>query len=232
MGRRSSVALGSLLALCGCNDLFGVGDLRFTEDGSGGSATGGIAGMGGMGGEVTGGGGADPCLGDADRDGVDDCRDACAGSDDSLDADGDGEPDGCDDCPVDGPVALPMLPVAFDGITISSLSVDGGSHVEVVSAGSTVELSIGYEITDCRCAGCVDQIEVGLVPAAGPSLCAYNGVPGCVGMTDIYQGPLTVPDAPGVYMLRFGKGQDFDCGVSWWSGEPPAAQTIGALCVQ
>ena len=53
--------------------------------------------------------GADPCAdagGDSDNDGVCDDADACPGSDDRLDRDGDGTPDGCD--------------ASFDGVAVTS----------------------------------------------------------------------------------------------------------------
>jgi len=170
---------------------------------------------------------------DADSDGVCDADDVCPGSDDALDADGDGVPDGCDPCSLDGPNAAAIpLPAAGSGITITSASINGGGNVALLNAGASFTLALDFEITDCGCPTCRDQIEVGYVPGTDPVYCAYDGVPGCGGDSGFDQSVLTAPTAPGEYILRFGLRQDFGCGAGWWHGEPPPERTLGAICVQ
>jgi len=120
--------------------------------------------------------------------------DLCEGSNDEADEDGDGVPDGCDPCSLDGPGADPIaLPASGSGITITAAGLDGGGNVVVVDPGATVEVALDYEIVDCTCPGCIDQIEIGLVPGSGVSYCAYSAVPGCGGDTGSDTGTLTAP---------------------------------------
>jgi hypothetical protein len=182
--------------------------------------------------------GCDACPDDAsddsDGDAVCDSADVCPGSDDALDEDGDGTPDGCDPCPIDGPSAPPIpATVASGGITISAVSLAGGGNVAVVDPGASVSVSLRYAITDCVCSGCIDQIEIGLVPGPSFQYCAYSSQPGCGGDTGTDTDTLRAPSAPGVYSVRFGKGQNYGCThTSWWQGTPGTERTIGAICVR
>lgn len=171
---------------------------------------------------------------DGDSDGVCDSMDVCPGSDDALDEDGDGTPDGCDPCAIDGPLATPIpATVTNTDITISGVSLGGGGNVAVVNGGDSLSVSLRYEIVDCGCSGCIDQIEIGLVPDMSFQYCAYSAVPGCGGDTGSDTGTLVVPPTPGIYYVRFGRGQNFGCThTNWWQGSPPAGRTIGALCVR
>jgi hypothetical protein len=171
---------------------------------------------------------------DGDDDGVCDALDACPGSDDREDVDGDGLPDGCDPCPVDGPTA-PAIPTSVTGrgITITNVSLAGGGNVATVNPGDSVPVSLSYVITDCGCTGCIDQIEVGLVPDMSVQYCAYSAVPGCGGDSGTDMDTLIAPSTSGVYSLRFARAQNFGCThTNWWDGTPPIAQQIGALCVR
>lgn len=180
----------------------------------------------------------DPCPDDAtndsDGDGVCDSDDICDGGDDAEDVDGDGTPDACDDCAIDGPLAPPIPGTVLNtGITITNVSLAGGGRVAVVDGGDSVSVSLRYSIVDCECSGCIDQIEIGLVPDATYQYCAYSAVPGCGGDMGTDSGSLTAPMAPGVYFVRFGRAQNFACDhADWWQGTPPVARTIGAICVR
>ncbi len=171
---------------------------------------------------------------DMDGDGICDTDDVCPGGDDGMDGDGDGVPDACDDCPIDGPSATPIpTTVTNTGITIDSVSLNGGGNIATVAAGSSVSVGLDYAIRDCDCTGCVEQIEIGLVPGPTFQYCAFSAVPGCSGRSGTDSDSLTAPTTPGVYHVRFGRAQDYDCGhPDWWDGTPPAARTIGALCVR
>jgi len=180
----------------------------------------------------------DPCPDDApddsDGDGVCDSDDACPGDDDRIDVDGDGRPDGCDPCLLDGPSATPIPgTVTNTGITISDVSLNGGGNVAVVNGGDSVSVSLDYDIVDCGCSTCIDQIEIGLVPDMSFQYCAYSAVPGCGGDMGSDTGTLRAPPAPGIYYVRFGRAQNFSCThTNWWQGSPPTARTIGAICVR
>jgi hypothetical protein len=181
---------------------------------------------------------ADPCPldrpDDTDGDGVCDTDDVCPGGDDGEDVDGDGAPDACDDCPIDGPLAAPIATsVTNTGITISNVSIGGGGNIATVATGASVSVSLDYEIVDCGCAGCIDQIEIGLVPDMSFQYCAYSAVPGCTPDTGSDTDSIRVPGSPGVYYLRFGRAQNFGCThLNWWQGTPPPGRTIGALCAR
>ena len=201
-------------------------------------------GQGGAGGapatstQSAGGGGGDACgpgAPDADGDGVADACDACPGENDTKDADGDSTPDGCDPCPLDGPNAnVPNAVTAHPEITISDATLGGGpGNVALVAPGSSVPIAFHWEIEDCTCPNCIDQIEVGAVPG-GPLFCAYDGNPPCGSSAQgNYAGSFFAPAQPGVYMVRIGLGQDYYCdlGTTWWQGVPGDDRTLGAICV-
>lgn len=180
----------------------------------------------------------DPCPDDApddsDGDGTCDSSDVCPGSDDRADEDADGIPDGCDDWPC-GTRPTIGLPLTRDEATITSLSIDGGGNTAVVMAGSTMSWVLGYSIVDCGCTGCIDQIEVGLVPGRR-EFCAYDGNPSCAtASTGSRTRSAAVPMASGLYDVRFFRAQDNGCNAmgrtDWWLGVPPADNRIGVICV-
>lgn len=181
----------------------------------------------------------DPCpddaADDADGDGRCDSMDVCPGQDDRIDGDGDGTPDGCDSWPC-GTEPTVALPVTVSEATVTSLSLGGGDNTVVASAGTTLTASVGYSIVDCGCSGCIDQIEVGLVPGAR-SFCAYDGNPMCrTATTGTFPGTIAVPAASGVYEVRFTRAQDWSCNdegrTDWWLGTPGGEGRIGVICVR
>jgi hypothetical protein len=173
---------------------------------------------------------------DDDGDGVCNIDDACPGGDDGMDVDGDGRPDDCDDCPIDGPAATPIPSTVTDtstGITISNVSLNSVGNVITVSGGDAVTVDLDYSIRDCDCPGCFEQIEIGFVPGVTFSYCAYDSLPGCSGDTGSDTGTLRAPGSSGIYYIRFGRAQNYDCDhTDWWMGTPPAARTIAAICVR
>jgi hypothetical protein len=170
---------------------------------------------------------------DADTDDdADGDADLCSGPD----TDGDGIPDSCDPCSFDGPAAPPIVLPATNGtITISRVSLDGGGNVAICEPGESLSLELTYQISDCQCGTCRDQIEIGLVPGLGHQYCAYDGTPQCAGDSGTDSGTIDAPSERGEYSIRFGLRQDYGCFAAhstWWLGAPPDAQTIGAICVR
>lgn len=198
---------------------------------------------------------AGPCTGDdPDDDGVRDPCDVCPAGDDALDDDGDRVPDACDRCPSGddaadadadgiadacddwpcGALDAPHDEVSGEGITISSVSIDGGGNRAVVRAGASVSLALQYRIDDTSCGGCIDQVEIGIVP--GDRLdCVYDANPPGGGAGGDASGSFDAPTEPGLYELRHNLGQNWSCydrGAStWWAGAPPPEHTFGLLCV-
>jgi hypothetical protein len=180
----------------------------------------------------------DPCpddrMDDSDGDGSCDSMDACPGSDDRDDGDDDTIPDGCDDWPC-GTEPTVAGSVSRDGATITEVDIEGSGRTAVVARGSMVTVELDYEIVDCMCSGCWDQIEVGWVP--GPRLdCVYHGQPGCSADRGAPTRDFRAPMTAGSYDLRFFRAQDYSCYEhgrdDWWLGMPDARTTIGVICVE
>jgi hypothetical protein len=130
-------------------------------------------------------------------------------------------------------------------ITITSARLSGGTaagsdRLLVVPAGAAVMLTAMYEIIDCICLQCIDQIEIGLV-AGGRQGCLFDDDPSggspasCrAPTTGTASRPLTAPTVAGRYDVRFLLGQSNACGMTpqWWGGVPPAqGSTIATICV-
>jgi len=123
-------------------------------------------------------------------------------------------------------------------VTLTGTSL-GMGKLRTVSPGATFTVSAGYAILDCICTGCIDQIQVGLVPGNLKS-CIYSANPPCT-QSDTGNGSvtLTAPNTPGVYDVRFRVGQDYSCNgnsgnaVGWWDNQAPgAATTVAKICVR
>jgi hypothetical protein len=180
----------------------------------------------------------DPCPDDreddSDGDTVCDSDDRCEG-DDRIDGDGDSIADACDDWPCGTEPSVPES-ASRDGATIDDVSIDGSGRTAVVDRGTmTISVAMDYEIIDCGCATCRDQIEVGWSPGSRVA-CIYDAVPGCSSDDGRATRSFPVPDAPGRYDLRFKRAQDWNCNfegrTDWWLGPPDPATTIGVLCVR
>jgi hypothetical protein len=188
--------------------------------------------------------------GDDDLDTVCNSADVCGNNDDRVDSDADLVPDGCDTWPCGVAPPAPSDTVVWqqteggdsEGITLSDTRIGGmESNLFVVAPGAQFSVRADYAIFDCVCTGCVDQIQVGLVPGMTKQ-CIYDGNPsgnsvsGCdtptTGQDSMVM--LTAPMLEGVYDLRFRLGNADFCAQSagWWvNQEPPAAQTFGTICV-
>lgn len=125
-------------------------------------------------------------------------------------------------------------------ITLTNTALPGGQRLYTVAPGATFTVDAGYSIVDCICPGCIDQIQVGLVPGT-TKVCLYDANPPnpCQNATTgSATRTLTAPMTRGVYDVRFRLGQDFDCdgnsnnNTGWWTNVAPgAAQTVARVCV-
>ncbi|MFO0709822.1 MAG: hypothetical protein U0353_08290 [Sandaracinus sp.] len=154
----------------------------------------------------------------------------CNGADD----DGDGLRDPCDPWPC-GP-STPSIAASVSGefITISGVSLDAGGNTLVVHGSGMVTVGFSYAIDDTGCPGCRDQIEIGTVPGTRQA-CPYDANPpgsGASGTTSVGL-TVTAGSVPERVDVRFNLSQDYGCAphMGWWDTTPPAAQTIGAICV-
>lgn len=180
-----------------------------------------------------------PACGDADGDTVCDEDDACPGSDDRVDTDEDDIADGCDNWPCGAEPAAPSANVTVGnatwGATLSEVNF-GGGRLKVANKNTDVSLSFAFAIHDNSCGGnCIDQIEVGIIEGDRQKCPFDQAVPKNVGTTGTRSTTLRTPNAPGLYTVRYGLGENFECvttgHTSWWQGEPPASHTIAILCV-
>jgi hypothetical protein len=164
-----------------------------------------------------------------------------------ADEDGDGVCNTVDTWPCGPLPAAPGNSVTWDKvdaqqrhqtITLTN-AVAGGMKLLVVAPGATFTLGASYSIVDCICQGCIDQIQIGLVPGATKQ-CIYSSNPSCSpASTGQSSTSFTAPMTSGVYDVRFRMGQDFSCNgnsgnnTGWWENQAPAAaQTVAKICVR
>ena len=162
------------------------------------------------------------------------------------DDDGDGQCNSLDTWPCGPTPTMPGNTITWDTvdgqqrhqtITLTNAAA-GGAKLLVVAPGATFTVGAGYGILDCICTGCIDQIQVGLVPGATKK-CLYDGNPNCAtASTGTGNVSFTAPTTPGVYDVRFRIGQDFSCNgnsganTGWWTNvAPDPAQTVAKICV-
>jgi hypothetical protein len=163
-----------------------------------------------------------------------------------ADDDMDGTCDAVDTWPCGATPAMPGNTVTWDNVdnqqrhqTITLTGAQaGGTKLLVVAPGATVTVGSGYSIRDCICQGCIDQIQIGLVPGTTKK-CLYDANPSCSpASTGSGNVTITAPMTPGVYDLRFRLGQDYGCNgengtnTGWWVNQAPAPQqTVAKICV-
>jgi hypothetical protein len=179
---------------------------------------------------------------DSDGDGVCNSMDACAAGPDDEDEDGDAIADACDDWPCGVKPASPAASVTWqtpnENVTLSMIDVQTMGQRAVVSPGAVFPVAARYSIVDCQCTGCIDQIEIGFHDI-GKAACLYNGNPGGSNCNTPTTGAetrmVTAPMTPGVYQLRFNRGNDNTCqnNGAWWDDTPPGAgNTFALVCVK
>lgn len=180
---------------------------------------------------------------DPDGDGVCTSVDSCPAGPDDADEDGDSIANACDDWPCgEKPAAPPAIvtwATANENVSLSTVDVSSMGNRAVVDASSMVSVSASYSIIDCQCTGCIDQIEVGF-HTIGKAACLYNGNPqgggNCSTPTlGVQTRMFMAPSTPGVYELRFNRGNDSSCQANgaWWANVAPGAgNTFALVCVQ
>jgi hypothetical protein len=202
----------------------------------------------------------DPCPfdnpDDPDGDGICTSDDRCPAGDDRDDEDGDGVPDACDDWPCGATPASPPASAmwtnshpttnATEYVTVSEVALTGLVQIGpgalyVATPGQRATFRAHYEIMDCVCPGCRDQIEIGLVPG-GKQGCIYNGNPVGDNLNTCDDQPtsgmgsvnLMMPTTPGLYPVRFRRGNNDECSANanWWDNVVPGpGETVALVCV-
>jgi hypothetical protein len=156
------------------------------------------------------------------------------------DADHDGICDAVDDWPCGPkPLQIPMLTISggMGGVTLWTIALTNITVDAVVAPGAMVPYQFDYDIHDSSCvAGCLDQIEIGLVPGMRLA-CSFDGfVTPTTGKQATAKAMFPAPTTPGAYDVRVGLGQNTSCtaggATNWWMGTPPATHTWGHLCVR
>jgi hypothetical protein len=145
-------------------------------------------------------------------------------------------------CAVDaGTLSASVTATANGGLTtltVDAIKVAGAGQQVTAPASSAVTFEFQYTLIDTSCPGngCIDQIEIGLVPGNRTS-CPFDGVVSPQnGVAGMASGSFTAPAMPGAYDVRINIGQNYSCthdGAStWWNGTPGPSSTIARLCVQ
>lgn len=153
------------------------------------------------------------------------------------DADGDGVSDACDDWPCGARPSVPGT-VSAEHIEVSSVRLGDASDAvstAVAARGSMLRVRFEYAIDDTGCGGCIDQIEIGLVPG-DRAFCAYDANPPGSGARGSVDRMVRMPSSPGPVALRFNLGQNYGCehmGAStWWDAAPGESQTFAVICIE
>jgi hypothetical protein len=110
--------------------------------------------------------------------------------------------------------------------------INGAPAGPPVAAGSQFTLSFYYFIQDTGCTGCIEQIMVGYSGGPAPLGCAYDGIPGAAGHSELASMTLTAPATPGTYFIGWDRSADYGCPTSWWNGSPTPDRLLGVLVVQ
>lgn len=141
-----------------------------------------------------------------------------------------------------GPAGPPALTIGANigVVAITSVNIDGSGGDQLhVLPGASIVVEFDYTIVDVACPSCIDQIQVGIVTLDGsgsPQDCAYDGIPGAVGVTNAGAVVLTAPSSPGTYYIAFDRSQHFSCslanaGGNFWNGIPGYERFIGGISV-
>jgi hypothetical protein len=125
-----------------------------------------------------------------------------------------------------------------ENVTLSMIDVANQDQRAVVTPGASIAIKAAYSIVDCQCSGCIDQIEIGF-HSIGKATCLYSGNPNgngnCqVATTGMTTRTITAPAQPGVYELRFNRGNDNSCQDNgmWWANVPPGdGNKFALVCV-
>jgi hypothetical protein len=108
-------------------------------------------------------------------------------------------------------------------VKISGVHLNGKGNDVTVKHGSTVTVKASYAIRDVSCAGCIEQIQVGLNTASAPKKCIYDAIPGATYKTGTAKFTLKAPAKPGSYFVAFDKSAEFSCTTASWSNGAPKA---------
>ena len=243
----SGAAVGGGTSNGGDFPMSGAGGIEAAA-GSAGSAASGVAGFAGAGGSAafagsggaSGNAGASAGSGGASGAGAGTGGGASGGTGASAGSGGAGGSAAC------GDLVAPALPASFDGFSVDSVSLNGNGRTLVLAPGTAFTIDLGYTAADSACPNCQDQLEIGFDVGGLVSFCAFSTVVGATPISSSGSFQMTAPSTPGLYKVRFGKGQQFvctgiadDCGQrknapscgAYWS--PPAGNgDIGVVCVQ
>jgi hypothetical protein len=110
------------------------------------------------------------------------------------------------------------------------VSLNGGGSTLVLAPGASFTIDLGYTASDAACPSCQDQLEIGFDVGGLVSFCAFSTVVGATPVSSSGSFQMKAPSTPGLYKVRFGKGQQFVCtGVADDCGQRKNAPSCGAF---
>lgn len=136
-----------------------------------------------------------------------------------------------------GPVGPSTATLAFNPvppfteITLTNITINGGSITTPVVAGESVQVELDYSIVPAPwCPYCIEQIVFGFSSLAQPSVCIFSGNMGGSGHASF---ALTVPSAPGTYYIAVERPMMYSCdqALDWNWPTPTPNQYIGVVAV-
>ena len=134
-----------------------------------------------------------------------------------------------------GPVGPATATVAFDpvptfaDVTLTNISINGGSFTAPVVAGTDVQVELDWSIVQPGwCPSCIEQIVFGFASLAQPSVCVYSGIGSQSGHASF---TLTAPSTPGTYYIAFYEHMQYSCGAITSWPVPAPNQYIGVVAV-
>jgi len=135
-----------------------------------------------------------------------------------------------------GPVGPPSATFAFNpfppftDITLSNITINGGSITAPVQPGDTIQVEFDYTIVQpVWCPSCIQQIVVGFASEATPSYCVFSGGAGS-GHANF---SLTVPATPGMEYIAVERPMQYTCvdALNWSWPTPGLNQYIGVVAI-
>jgi len=107
-------------------------------------------------------------------------------------------------------VSTPLI-TSPAGYVVSNVQLNGSGSAVTVPAGSSISVSLNYEVwNQSDCPACIDQIVLGL--DATSIYCAYHGIPGVApGVSGSNSNTISAPAASGTYTLYSYFVQHYTC---------------------
>ena len=131
--------------------------------------------------------------------------------------------------PATATMAFDLVPIWAD-VTITNVTINGGSITAPVVPGSPIQVDLDYSIVQPDwCPACIQQIVVGFASLDMPTVCIFSGWGPSSGHASF---TLTVPETPGTEFIAFNRHMNYSCADALATPWPMAPhQYIGVVAI-